>query len=153
MKTGSHHTVLNTVLTAALAAFATTADAKQVALDVSMANPFMLAGKKQLTHLKVGLTGFEMTSRKRVPVNVALVIDKSGSMSGDKISRAKEAALAAVDRLDRDDIFNECWGVDYMPNSRSLDQHISQLRKRIERDAANPRIIRTVHNVGYRYEG
>lgn len=54
--------------------------------------------------------------------------------------------------LDRDTIFNECWGMDYMPNSRSLDQHISQLRKKIERDPGNPRIIKTVHNAGYRHE-
>ncbi len=31
--------------------------------------------------------------------------------------------------VDRDTLFDECWGVDHMPNSRTLDQHISQLRK------------------------
>jgi DNA-binding response OmpR family regulator len=55
--------------------------------------------------------------------------------------------------VDRNTFFDECWGMDYMPNSRTLDQHISQLRKRIERDPKNPAIIRTVHGVGYRYEG
>lgn len=55
--------------------------------------------------------------------------------------------------LDRNTIFNRCWGEDYFPNSRTLDQHISQLRKRIEVDPKNPRIIRTVHGAGYRYEG
>ncbi|MBN2496373.1 MAG: response regulator transcription factor [Deltaproteobacteria bacterium] len=55
--------------------------------------------------------------------------------------------------LDRNTILNECWGIDYLPSSRTLDQHISQLRKRIERDPKNPQIIRTVHGVGYRYEG
>jgi DNA-binding response OmpR family regulator len=55
--------------------------------------------------------------------------------------------------LDRNTIFNHCWGEDYFPNSRSLDQHISQLRKRIELDPASPVIIRTVHGVGYRFEG
>ena len=54
--------------------------------------------------------------------------------------------------LDRDTIMDECWGLDFMPNSRALDQHISQLRKRIERDPARPRIICTVHGAGYRYE-
>ncbi len=54
--------------------------------------------------------------------------------------------------VSRDTFFNECWGLDYMPNSRTLDQHISQLRKRIEVDPKNPRIILTVHGVGYRYE-
>jgi DNA-binding response OmpR family regulator len=55
--------------------------------------------------------------------------------------------------LDRDTIFNKCWGIDYMPNSRTLDQHISQLRKRIEKDPGHPAIIITVHNAGYRYDG
>jgi DNA-binding response OmpR family regulator len=55
--------------------------------------------------------------------------------------------------LDRNTIFNHCWGDDYFPNSRSLDQHISQLRKRIELDPKSPSIIRTVHGAGYRFEG
>ena len=40
--------------------------------------------------------------------------------------------------IDRDTFFDECWGADYYPASRTLDQHISQLRKRIEKDPANP---------------
>jgi DNA-binding response OmpR family regulator len=55
--------------------------------------------------------------------------------------------------LDRNTIFNHAWGEDYLPNSRTLDQHISQLRKRIERDPKEPQLIRTVHGAGYRYDG
>ena len=55
--------------------------------------------------------------------------------------------------LDRNTIFNRCWGEDYLPNSRTLDQHISQLRKRIEVSPKRPALIRTVHGVGYRFEG
>lgn len=54
--------------------------------------------------------------------------------------------------VDRDTFFNVCWGYDHLPNSRTLDQHISQLRKRIELDPKNPRLIRTVHGVGYRFD-
>lgn len=54
--------------------------------------------------------------------------------------------------VDRDSLFNNCWGRDYMPSSRTLDQHISKLRKLIEHDPKNPGIIRTVHGVGYRYD-
>ncbi|HCN27678.1 MAG TPA: DNA-binding response regulator, partial [Verrucomicrobiales bacterium] len=54
--------------------------------------------------------------------------------------------------VDRNTLADEVWGVDYFPESRALDQHISQLRKRIEADPASPRIIRTVHGAGYRYE-
>lgn len=54
--------------------------------------------------------------------------------------------------ISRDTFFNKCWGLDHVPNSRTLDQHIAQLRKRIEIDARNPLIVRTVHGVGYRYD-
>jgi DNA-binding response OmpR family regulator len=53
--------------------------------------------------------------------------------------------------LNRDTIFDECWGVDHYPNSRTLEQHISKLRKKVEADPKNPQIIQTVHGVGYRY--
>ncbi len=54
--------------------------------------------------------------------------------------------------IDRNTLADEVWGVDYFPESRALDQHISQLRKRIEKDPSQPRIIRTVHGAGYRFE-
>ena len=52
----------------------------------------------------------------------------------------------------RDMLFDAAWGYDYMPNSRTLDQHISRLRKVIEQDANHPQLIRTVHGLGYRYQ-
>ena len=54
--------------------------------------------------------------------------------------------------VDRNTLFDHCWGQSYLPNSRTLDQHISKLRKLIEKDPQNPEIIRTVHGVGYRYD-
>lgn len=54
--------------------------------------------------------------------------------------------------VSRDRFFDECWGFQYLPNSRTLDQHISQLRKRVEADPGDPAIIVTVHGVGYRYQ-
>ena len=54
--------------------------------------------------------------------------------------------------VSRDLLFNECWGYDHMPNSRTLDQHISKLRKLIENDPSKPELIKTVHGAGYRYE-
>lgn len=52
----------------------------------------------------------------------------------------------------RDELFRVAWQDNHIPNSRTLDQTISQLRKKIERDAKHPRIIQTVYGVGYRYE-
>ncbi|MEC5126956.1 response regulator transcription factor [Verrucomicrobiales bacterium BCK34] len=50
----------------------------------------------------------------------------------------------------RDRIFDHCWGIDYYPESRTLDQHMVRLRKRLELDPANPEIVETVRGVGYR---
>ena len=52
----------------------------------------------------------------------------------------------------RDLIFNLCWGYSHVPNSRTLDQMVSQLRNRVERNPKSPRIIQTVYGVGYRFE-
>jgi two-component system alkaline phosphatase synthesis response regulator PhoP len=54
--------------------------------------------------------------------------------------------------VDRDTFFNRLWGLDHVPNSRTLDQQISKLRRRIERDPAHPTIIKTAHGIGYRYD-
>lgn len=55
--------------------------------------------------------------------------------------------------LDRDTLIDHGWGERFEPSSRVLDQHIAQLRKRIEIDPKAPRIIQTVHGVGYRSDG
>ena len=55
--------------------------------------------------------------------------------------------------LSRNDLLNAAWGVDYFGTTRTLDQHIVQLRKKIERDPSHPETIETVHGIGYRYRG
>lgn len=54
--------------------------------------------------------------------------------------------------VDRDTLLNKCWGIDYFPESRTLDQHIAKLRKRIETDPDRP-LIETIRGVGYRFRG
>ncbi|PXA05363.1 DNA-binding response regulator [Coraliomargarita sinensis] len=53
--------------------------------------------------------------------------------------------------LSRDDLLNAAWGIDYQGTTRTLDQHVSQLRHKIEPDPAKPVYILTVHGYGYRY--
>lgn len=55
--------------------------------------------------------------------------------------------------LSRDELLNAVWGINYLGTTRTLDQHIAQLRKKIETDPSRPEIITTVHGVGYRFEG
>jgi DNA-binding response OmpR family regulator len=55
--------------------------------------------------------------------------------------------------LSRNDLLNAAWGIDYFGTTRTLDQHIAQLRKKLEDDPSAPRIILTVHGVGYKLAG
>jgi DNA-binding response OmpR family regulator len=53
--------------------------------------------------------------------------------------------------LDRSLILDEVWGLKYEGTTRTLDQHVARLRRKIEKDPAEPEYILTVHGVGYRF--
>ena len=53
--------------------------------------------------------------------------------------------------LSRDTLLNEIWGINYLGTTRTLDQHIAKLRKKIEADPSTPKVITTIHGIGYRY--
>lgn len=55
--------------------------------------------------------------------------------------------------LSRDQLLNAAWGIDYLGTTRTLDQHVAQLRKKIEVDPEEPKVLLTVHGVGYRFAG
>jgi len=52
--------------------------------------------------------------------------------------------------VSRDDLLDNVWGSDYIPSSRTVDNFILKLRHKIEHDSNNPKIILTVHGVGYK---
>jgi len=83
------------------------AQARQIELSAELGTPVVEAGRAHKTFLKISLTGFELSGlTERTPANVALVLDESGSMTGEKLEEAKEAALLAVDLLNEDDILS-----------------------------------------------
>jgi DNA-binding response OmpR family regulator len=52
--------------------------------------------------------------------------------------------------LSRDKLLNDVWGYEYYGTTRTLDQVIVQLRRKIGDTGSEPRVILTVHGVGYR---
>lgn len=50
----------------------------------------------------------------------------------------------------RDELLESIWGYDYMGETRTVDVHIRQLRKKIEKDDKNPEVILTVRGIGYK---
>ncbi|WP_081893228.1 MULTISPECIES: VWA domain-containing protein [unclassified Serratia (in: enterobacteria)] len=74
-----------------------------VSVKSELAAPVMLVNSEDKNYLKVSLTGFNLDSQRRSPINLALVIDRSTSMSGDRIEKAREAAILAVNMLNPTD--------------------------------------------------
>ena len=76
-----------------------------VALRAELSHGGVVGGARSTVYLKVAVEGVRpVVEVRRAPLNVSLVIDRSGSMQGDRIVRAKEAARLAVGMLGPDDV-------------------------------------------------
>jgi two-component system, OmpR family, alkaline phosphatase synthesis response regulator PhoP len=77
--------------------------------------------------------------------------------AGNEVSlspKAYELLLALLRRrgavATRNDLLREVWGYGAFVVSRTVDTHIAELRRKLEDDAADPKIVMTVWKVGYR---
>lgn len=52
----------------------------------------------------------------------------------------------------REYLLEKIWGYDFLGETRTVDVHIRSLRKKIEEDDANPKYIKTVRGVGYKFK-
>jgi DNA-binding response OmpR family regulator len=52
--------------------------------------------------------------------------------------------------IHRDDLISSVWSIDYDITTRTVDNFILKLRHKIENDPNNPKIILTVHGIGYK---
>jgi DNA-binding response OmpR family regulator len=96
--------------------------------------------------------GFQMKDLTVRPDS--LVAERNGKTID--LSRREVSMLELLHRhagkpVSRDAFLNACWGLDYFPDSRTLDQHVLMLRKKVEADPAKPVIIETVRGAGYRF--
>ena len=102
------HTTIKTIVS--LAAFAAISAQASVNLKIEPERGAVLAGKAQNIAVKISLAGIkpekadnERDGAERPAINLAIVIDRSGSMQGDRIVVARQAAIEAVNALgDRD---------------------------------------------------
>ena len=55
------------------------------------------------------------------------------------------------DVVHRHDLLEEVWGYDVMPTTRTVDNFMLELRKKIEEDPSDPKHILTIRGVGYKF--
>ncbi|PHJ38481.1 hypothetical protein P378_09395 [Desulforamulus profundi] len=72
---------------------------EQIKVDLALDKTFLLHGNKQVAYLMVKLAAPEQIVKERPVQNFSFVIDRSGSMSGEKLDYTKKAVTFAVGHL------------------------------------------------------
>jgi len=52
----------------------------------------------------------------------------------------------------RDELLDKVWGYDHFPDTRTIDNFIVRLRKKIEKNPKDPKHLLTVHGLGYKFQ-
>lgn len=85
-----------------------------VTLDAALQGDYLFANTKERVSLLMDLNAIPVEAGGRAPISVAVVIDRSGSMAGDKIRQVRRAAKSLVERLaDSDQIALVTYASDY----------------------------------------
>jgi DNA-binding response OmpR family regulator len=53
--------------------------------------------------------------------------------------------------ISREELLKQIWGYDSYPDTRTVDAHIAKLRRKIEDEPKEPKLIVTVHGIGYKF--
>ena len=139
---------------------------KVVGLDLGaddyVTKPFGVRELLARIHALLRRTGAASTDpRAQVPfqIGAATVDPKTFQLKRGKAVEeltAKELKLLQLfhdhpgEVLSRDRLLNEVWGYNYYGTTRTLDQVIVQLRKKLGDSAEEPKYLVTVHGVGYK---
>lgn len=112
--------------------------AGEVTLRTELARPQLaVTNTPQVAYLLLDIQPAATMAQVRMPVSVAFVLDRSGSMKGDKIDRVRRATARAVEMLDQQDVMSIVafdHRVDvlvpatHVTNRRSIQEAITRIR-------------------------
>jgi Ca-activated chloride channel homolog len=124
-----------------LFASGTSALAAEVHVEADLGQTVLDTRSSDRIYLRLSLKSAAAKNReKRSPVNVAVVIDRSGSMQGERIAAAKKGAHVALERLSSDDVvslvaYNH--GVDVLSPAAPVGGSRDKLERAIDRLTAD----------------
>jgi len=78
--------------------------------------------------------------------------DEELSLTAKEFDLLLALVLGAGKVLTREQLMRDVWGMSRGASSKTLDMHISWLRRKLGDDAASPRLITTIRGLGFRFE-
>lgn len=138
----------------------------ELGADAYMTKPFSL--RELVARIKSIFRRIEVDREPERPVARQFRFDRlevdTGRRSVAVDGRAVELTAKEFDLLvafiqqpgkvfSRHELLEEVWGYEYEGYSHTVNSHINRLRRKIERDPTDPRLIQTVWGVGYRFGG
>jgi two-component system, OmpR family, response regulator RegX3 len=132
----------------------------ELGADDYMVKPFSAA--ELVARIRAILRRGRAAGSRRVPIAVGEISLDPASRLVSKRDLPVELAAKEFDLLrllmsragevvGREEIMDEVWDPHWFGPTKTLDVHISWLRKKIEDDPASPRYITTVRGVGFRF--
>jgi two-component system alkaline phosphatase synthesis response regulator PhoP len=106
---------------------------------------------QDLAHVPGNIRGEVQIGRARVDFErfIATIEGTTHTLTHKECAVLRLLAERVGKAVSRDEILDRAWSADEFPTSRTVDNFIVRLRKLVEEDAADPRIIRSIRGVGY----
>ncbi len=133
----------------------------ELGADDYMTKPFSL--RELLARIKAILRRADLGNEKVVPQNIIIGKMEINFPNYEAIIEGVEVKMSHKEFeflhylwdhrntvVSRNDLLDNVWGVEYIPSTRTVDNFILKLRQLIEEDFKHPKIILTVHGVGYK---
>lgn len=103
--------------------------------------------KLSFDHYEFGNVSIDFASFK------AFKNKKQIDLTSTEYSLMKVLIIHRNEVVPREKILNEVWGYDSYPSSRTVDNHILNLRQKLEDNPQKPDYIHTIHGLGYKFVG
>jgi DNA-binding response OmpR family regulator len=111
---------------------------------VNRFRPFMRTDEKDLLH--VGPIRLNMKQRQ------VSCLDRQSRLTPHLVTLLKLLMEHPGEVMERATLFRLAWNTEYTVDTRTLDVHVSWLRRAIETDPRHPRFLKTVRGIGYRLD-